>query len=89
MQTFLQNLCLHVVHICEQQTKFKFFKFSIKVGLYLENRFCINGSLAFWKVDKVPNFVLLYKIEFKFHSLNPTMMFCSFIKVLGLLNYGE
>ncbi len=62
VQTFFQNLCLHVVHICEQQGKFKFFKFSIKVGLYLENPFCINRFLAFWKVDKLPNFVLLYKI---------------------------
>jgi hypothetical protein len=71
------------------KVKFKFFRFSIKVGLYLENPFCTNGSFAFWRVDELPSFVLLYGVDFKFHTLNLTKMFCSFIKVLGLLSYKE
>ncbi len=84
---FFQNLCLHVIHIHWQQGEL--FKFSIKVGRYLENTFCNNGFFAFWKVDELPSFVLLYGVEFKFHTLNLPKMFCSFIKVLGLFSYKE
>jgi hypothetical protein len=68
---------------------FKFFRFSIKVGLYLKNPFCTNGSFTFWKINKLPSFILLYGVKLNFPSLNPTGTFYSFIKVLVFFDYGE
>jgi hypothetical protein len=61
--------------------------FSSRLGLYLVYATCFNWFLSLSQVYKPPSLIILNKIHFMLHGIEPSFMLWCLLKVLGSLIY--